>query len=186
MKCNFYLELTPVNFDVYSNIMLLLHHFNRQNSNNKIAVAFPQMREGARRTMGTTIRFWNDDAMLLNQLKDRLMALKVGRCSNVLARPDTIEEYVAYRHFKVPSRNTKGTAEQNQKSAEKRMEKIEICGQLPYINISSRSTGQNFPLNIEKNVAAGAQSCGALDSYGLSSSNAMHLPSWTPKNFGLM
>lgn len=182
MKCNFYFELTPVNFEVLPQIMLLIHHFNHQNRNNKIAIAFPHMREGARRTIGSTLRFWNDDEILLKQLQVGVMGMKVGHCSEVLARPSIIEEYIAYRHFKVPSRNTKGTDEQNQKSAVKRMEKIEKCGQLPYINISSRSTGQQFPLNIEKNVSFGTQNNGDVDSYGLSSSHALYLPSWTPKN----
>lgn len=186
MKCDFYLELTPSNFDVYPQIMLLLHHFNRQNSGNKIAVAFPHMREGARRSVGGVVRFWNDDETLLHQLKGGLTALRAGRCSDVLARPEHVEEYVAYRHFKVPSRNTKGTAEQNQKSARKRMEKIERSVELPYIIISSGSTQQHFPLNIEKTVAPHSSFEGNIDSYGLSLGQPLHLPSWTPKNRDLL
>lgn len=163
---------------VMAEVVMLVHG---QGFAGKVAMAFPQMKTGALPTPGTTLRLWAD-ADTLRQARE-LVASSPLATSVRLGAVETVGEWkgswIEYRRFRVPSRRKKDlTPERVEARAKKRAEKIERASSLPFLNMGSRSTSQNFRLMFDPIVHDdNVQGVFSPDGFGLSSEqNPVRVP----------
>jgi CRISPR-associated endoribonuclease Cas6/Csy4 subtype I-F len=152
-----------VSITVMARLLFILHGTMRTIGRNH-PVALPQMRTGDYRHPGHVIRVFGSSADELMQVTESMAAnafmrdyAQIGRTRPV---PAGVSKFVEYQRFRIPGRKSR--------LQESRQRRLAEGDRLPYLRLSSPSTGQAFSLRVRVIEHANRSEDCEPDSYGLS------------------
>ena len=160
-------------------LMWLLHGVMRAQP-GRFALAFPAMRTGAKRSPGSILRVFAQEASHLAALQENIgqhmVVRDYARFGYVQRIPAGFAgEMIEYHRFRIPNQKTR--------LGECRSRRMDAADELPFIRFVSKSNTQGFSLYIEPRpprVAVLERAQCEPDSYGLSVSDRPfalpHLP----------
>ena len=168
---------------LYQQIHLALVSNKTNTNGSNVGVAFPQYRyeKGEVSQLGKKLRLIANHEESLRQidiLKWLHRLTDYIHATSIKPVPDSVDQYVCYSRARVKT-NKEHLARRKAKRQGIKLEKAldyynsfeERHSDLPYVQIRSQNTGQQFRLLIEEIPAKTAEQCGEFSCYGLSRNN---------------
>lgn len=168
---------------VYQQVHLALAENKIADNASEIGVAFPEY-NADKFSLGTKLRLFAKEEELLEQMQCEkwLNRLKdYVHISPIKPIPEKLAEYACFKHIKLKGNKEKLARRRANRKGETLQQALayfegfeEQQGKLPYINMTSQTTGQHFRLFIEKQIMEALQT-GLYSCYGLSNTTTVPL-----------